>query len=192
MLYIGFCGSMFHARVQLSKLSNAYFLDLSISLRALYSAGIERVKELAFLGVSVLWMSASFSDCPITWEVEEFLFWCCILFCWSNHFGSVFGILLYSMDGTFQYTGNQMKEDCLNRFCCFSRHICFSVCLFFAGCIIVIFCTLSEKRLSILVRAVGSSFTSVGGILKLLCGKQCLFSFAGNRASNVIAGNALL
>ena len=61
-------------RVQLSKLSNAYFLDLFISLRALYSAGIERVKEFAFLGVSVLGMSASSSDCSRTWEVEEILF----------------------------------------------------------------------------------------------------------------------
>ena len=158
-------------RIQLSKLSNAYFLDLSISLRALYSAGIERVKEFAFLGVSVLGMLASSS------EVEEFLFWCCILFCWSKHFGSVFGILLYSMDGTFQYTGNQMKEDCFNRFCCFSRHIYSSVCLFFAGCIIVIFCTLLEKRISILVSTVGSSSISSGGRPKLLCGKQCFFSF---------------
>ena len=61
-------------RVQLSKLSNAYFLDLFISLRAPYSSGIERVMEFPFLGVSVLGMSASSSDCSITWEVEEFLF----------------------------------------------------------------------------------------------------------------------
>ena len=57
---------MFHARVQLSKLSNAYFLDLSIPWRALYSVGIGRAKEFAFQGVSVLGMLASSS------EVEEF------------------------------------------------------------------------------------------------------------------------
>ena len=144
--------------------------------------------------------SVSSSDCPITWEVEEFLFFILYPLLMVQSLGkwrsscSDSGIILCTVwMKLFQQTfGSWMEEDCFNRYLCFSRHICFSVCLFFAGCIIVIFCTLLEKRISILVRAVSSFSTSAGDILKLLCGKQCLFSFAGNRASNVIAGNALL